>query len=123
MPLVELYRNKATGDVVMCSFVFCKELGGGNAATGQLVHIPAADFAESCADIVAREFELFYTREYGIKSELYNEMTKSERRRFLSQHSRVIVSWPIESQPANIYIGRNPDLYGKIDYPLDKNTF
>jgi hypothetical protein len=123
MPWIEFYQNKATGDVVMCSLVFCKELGGGNAATGPLVHIPADEFAKNCADFVAKEFDLFYTREYGVKSELYNDMSKSERRKFMSQHRRVIISWLIETKPVNVYIGGNAELYGKIDFPFEKSAF
>jgi hypothetical protein len=120
MPCVEFYQNNSTGDVVKCSFVHCKELGGGYTPTGQLATISFEEFRKLAGDIVLDEFDLFYKREYGIRSELYDEMTEAKRQRFFRDHAKVIVSWPIKTKPANIYIGRNPTLLKKLDYPFDK---
>lgn len=123
MPRVEIFQNKKTRDIVLSQFVFCKELGGGDAATGPLVHMPFDDFIKNCADIVTEQFEVFYTRDYDIKSELYNEMTKSERKKFLSQHTKVSIAQPFKDGYVNVRIGHDDDLYGKLDYPFDKATF
>lgn len=123
MPCVEIFQNKNTNDMLLCSFVLCKELGGGYTPTGPLISIFQDDFRKNAVEIVTKEFELFFTREYGIKSELYDEMPKAEQKRFFSQHSKVMISWPIKDRPVSIYVGPNDDLYGKLDYPFDKATF
>ena len=123
MPCVEIFQNKGTGDLVLCSFVLCAELGGGYTPTGPLVRIPLDEFVKHGVDIVTREFELFSTRDYGVKSELYEEMTKSERKKFFSQHKKAMVSWPIKGEPVNVYISPNDDLYGRLNLPFDKATF
>jgi hypothetical protein len=123
MPCVELYQSKKTGDIVLCSFVFCRELGGGYTPTGPLVQIPLEHFTKNAADIVNEEFDRFYTRGYGIKSELYDELGKAEQKRFLSEHAKAIISWPVKTGPVNIYIGQNEALHGKLDFPFDKATF
>lgn len=119
MPCVELYRSKTTSDIVLCSFVFCKELGGGYTPTGPLVHFSWDLFIKDAAAIITKEFELFHTREYGIKSVLYDEMSASQRRRFLAAHDAVILSWPLKGEPINIRVGSCAELYDKIAFPFD----
>lgn len=123
MASIHIFQNKKTQDIVLCPFAFCREFGGGSVATGALIHLSLDEFVKQGVDIVTREFELFHTRDTSIKSELYEEMTKSEQRKFFSQHRKVIVSWPIKTEPVNVYIGPNDDLYGKLDFPFDKATF
>jgi hypothetical protein len=123
MPCVELYQNKKSGDIVLCSFVFCKELGGGNTPTGPLVKIPLEEFVKKAADITTKEFELFYTRDYEVKSELYDGMTEAQQKRFFSEHKKVIIDRPFKDGLVEVYVGPNDDLYGKLGFPFDKATF
>ena len=123
MPCVEIYQSRNTDNVALCSFVFCKELGGGYTPTGPLLHFPLDHFLKNAVDIVTEEFGLFYTREYGIKSELHDEMTKAEQRKFLLEHSKVILSWPIKNKPVNVYTGQYDELYGHLAFPFDRSTF
>ncbi len=123
MPCVEIFQNKKTGNIVLCSFVLCAELGGGDSPTGPLVYVSLDDFAVNAVDLITKDFELFDTRDYWSRSELYEDMTESERERFLSEHRKVIVSWPIENEPVYVHIGPHDDLYGRLDFPFDKTTF
>jgi hypothetical protein len=123
MASIHIFQNKQTQEIVLCPFAFCKEFGGGSVATGALIRLSSGEFLRHGVEIVTREFELFYTRDSSTKSELYEEMTKSERKKFFSQHKKVTVSWPIKNEPVNVYIGPNDHLYGKLAYPFDKTMF
>jgi hypothetical protein len=123
MPSIHIFQNKQTQDIVLCPFAFCRDFGGGSVATGALIHLPLDEFVKHGVDIVTKEFELFYTRDSSMKSELYEEMTQSQRKKFLSQHKKANVSWPIKNEPVNVYVGANDDLYGRLDFPFDKATF
>jgi hypothetical protein len=123
MPCVEIFQNKKTKDLMLCSFVLCAELGGGYTPTGPLVGIPLDQFVKHGVDIVTKEFDLFYTRDYEVKSELYDEMTEPERNRFLSQHTKVMISQPKRNGPINVYSGPHDELFGRLDFPLDIAAF
>lgn len=120
---IQVFQNRVTQEISLCPFAFCKEFGGGSVATGTLIRLSVDEFLRHGVEIVTREFELFRTRDSSVKSELYQEMSKSERRKFLSQHRKVTISWPIKDEPVNVYFGPNDDLYGQLSFPFDKATF
>jgi hypothetical protein len=123
MPRVEVFQERNTGELLLCQFALCTELGIGDSPTGPLVPVQVDEFLENAADIVAREFEEYYTRDYRIRSGLYEVMPRSERRRFFESHSVVGISWPTKSDPVKVYIGEDHEPFGTIAYPFEKNAF
>ena len=92
MPSVKFFQNNQTGEIIKCSYMHCKELGGGSTPTGPLEKVSFDEFKHHATEIIQREFDQFFVRDYEIRSELYDEMSESQQNKFFREHAAVTVS-------------------------------
>lgn len=89
MALVEIFRSRKTGQLVISPFA--RHRDGGNVARGKLEHFSEADFIVSGGGRICSLMNDFYEKTDWGPSELYNVMSDKDRDEFLEAHDIVLL--------------------------------
>ena len=120
MSMLKLCYNQNNEGVVFVPFG--RDMVG-NVATGPLQILSKNDFLEAGANIAQRYIDEYYTRDSSIRSELYQEFSSQDRKKFFSTHSCCNITVSKDAQNATVYFGAELCYSEEISYPFRSDSF
>src|SRR5262245_49456359 len=120
MAALSIFRSR-NGTIFLVPFTFDKKWCGGNVAKGKTEHFTTEEFLQRGGERVLFLLDHFYVRDsLAEKSELYQEMPKNERERFLREHEHLTVF--TDSRGSLIADGHAYPLYGQVEEKFDMSA-
>ena len=118
MAMVKIFQNRQTGDVVLVPFALDRDLGGSSRATGPMETMSEEEFLSRGVETINRYLEEYYTRDFRIPSELYQEMEEKDQEQFFREHDPINVAVPKSRDRAKIVIGPELATSEQVPYPF-----
>lgn len=122
MAVAQIFRDRRS-NIVLVPWARHPAIAGLNVASGKSISMTVEAFLENGAAEVSDLLTLYETRNGALPSELYEEMARVHRNKFLAQHRMLLVIHNPRETTAQIDAGGTISERVHVPWPLDRITF